>query len=299
MIRAFLLSLAVTTAAPSSPPAAPETDVLAQVEAAHAALFNEVAPSVVFIRTSDGFGSGFFVSDRGHILTNHHVVGDNATVDVVTHAGVAKRGKVVARGEDGLDLAVVKIDAKNTAPLPLASSRDVPIGGWVGSVGHGRGGIWTLSTGFVSNSYGSSADTGVLQTQIPLNPGASGGPVFDRRGRVVAVVTAGIEQAQAINFAIRSDAAVQGVPYLRSLTDCLVVDAPAKSTIFVDGQLVGRRPQHALLLPPGRHQVSVLVGAKRHRRTIDFPRQRRVSFSTSPKPKRQPKTGIKAKRTRR
>jgi S1-C subfamily serine protease len=276
---ALLLAVAPPRAQPRAPGGAPDaTLVLAQVEAAHASLFARTAPAVVFIRTAEGFGSGFFVSGEGHVLTNRHVVGRATTVDVVTHAGQTLRGKVVARGDKGLDLAVVKVDATDTPSLRLATSRDVPIGAWVGSVGHGSGGIWTLSTGFVSNAYGAAAHKGVLQTQIPLNPGASGGPVFDRQGRVVGVVTSGIEAAQAINFAIRSDTAVQGLPYLRSLTDCLVVEAAPKSAIFVDGQLIGRGASHALLLTAGTHEVTAVLGAKRMRETIEFPRDRRVTL---------------------
>ncbi len=287
ILATALLATAPADGALASAPS--PADVLGQLEQAHRALFDRIAPGVVFLRTRDGFGSGFFVSERGHILTNRHVVAGTDVVDVVAFDGTKYRGSVVDRGEHDLDLAIVKIDARDTHALTIGSSRNVDVGTWVGSVGHGRGGIWTLSTGAVSNAYG-DADEGVLQTQIPLNPGASGGPVFDRHGRVVAVVTAGIADAQAMNFAIRTDTAVAGLPYLRSLTDCLVVDAPAGAKVFVDGVLFGTRREHALLLRPGRHEVTAVVRGRRLRRTVDFPADRRVSFAdTTVTSKRSPR----------
>ena len=274
-----LLSLAVATALIGAPSVGTAEDsVLGEIERRHAELFEAVAPSVVFIATADGFGSGFFVSERGHVLTNRHVVQGVDTVEVVTEDGDRLQGKVVARGKKGLDLAIVKVQRKNTPPLHLASSRKVAIGTWVGSVGHGRGGIWTLSTGLVSNVWGSTREHGVLQTQIPLNPGASGGPVFDRQGRVVGIVTAGIADAQAINFAIRSDVAVDKLEYLRSLTDCLTVEAPEGASIQVDGKFVGKGPEVAVLLDPGSHVVSTVVGRRRVKRKVDVPRQRSVAL---------------------
>ena len=274
-----LLALALASAL-LGPPAvgAAEESVLCQIERRHAELFAAVAPSVVFIATADGFGSGFFVSERGHVLTNRHVVQGVDTVEVVTESGDRLEGKVVARGAKGLDLAIVKVPRKNTPPLRLVSSRKVAIGTWVGSVGHGRGGIWTLSTGFVSNVWGSTREHGVLQTQIPLNPGASGGPVFDRHGRVVGIVNAGIADAQAINFAIRSDVAVDKLEYLRSLTDCLTVEAPKGSSIQIDGKFVGKGPELAILLEPGEHVVSTVVGRRRIKRKVEVPRQRSVTL---------------------
>ena len=287
MLAPLLAAILLAGPSPAQPP--DPTDVLGRIEDAHHALFERIAPGVVFVRTHEGFGSGFFVSDHGHILTNRHVVAGADVVDVVAFDGTTYRGTVVDRGERDLDVAIVKIDARDTKALTIASSRDVDVGTWVGSVGHGRGGIWTLSTGTVSNAYG-DADQGVLQTQIPLNPGASGGPVFDRHGHVVAIVTAGVTDAQAMNFAIRTDTAVTGLPYLRSLTDCLVVDAPTGTKVFVDGVLFGTGDEHALLLRPGRHEVTALVRGRRIRRTVDFPADRRVSFAdVRVKSKRRPR----------
>ena len=279
-MRRFLLRLvgAAVCIGPALAPAADKTQAsvsaLAAIEREHTQLFEAVAPSVVFIGTPDGFGSGFFVSSNGHVLTNRHVVGSQKQVRVVLQDGRRLTGKVVATGQDGLDLAIVKVELRDSKPLAVRSSKTVRIGAWVGSVGHGHGGIWTLSTGFVSNAWGDTRTGGVLQTQIPLNPGASGGPVFDRHGAVVGIVTAGLAEAQAINFAIRTDTAIQRLPYLRSLVDCLVVEAEAGASIQLDGQFVGKGPEVALFVEPGKHTVSTVVGGRRLKERVDFPRQR-------------------------
>ena len=274
------IALALTLMLIGSPAArVPEAEsTLAAIEREQSALFEAIAPSVVFIAAPDGFGSGFFVSERGHVLTNRHVVAGLDTVRVVTHDGRTLKGKVVARGEDGLDVAIVKVPVERTPALRLASSNEVSIGAWVGSVGHGRGGIWTLSTGSVSNLWGDTRKHGLLQTQIPLNPGASGGPVFDRRGMVIGIVTAGVSDADAINFAIRSDTATQGLPYLRSLVDCLVVETAPGASVQVDGVFVGKGPELVLMLPAGKHVVSTIAGQRRIKRTVELPRQRRVDL---------------------
>jgi serine protease Do len=277
-VHAVVAALTLGLGAAPSATAGEKAPTLAAIEREQTQLFSRIAPSVVFIAGPQGFGSGFFVSERGHVLTNRHVVEGLDSVRVVTHEGRRLAGKVVARGDDGLDLAIVKVAAEHTPALSLASSKEVPIGTWVGSVGHGRGGIWTLSTGLVSNLWGDTRKHGVLQTQIPLNPGASGGPVFDRRGAVIGIVTAGVADAQAINFAIRTDTAVQGMPYLRSLTDCLIVEAEPGASVQVDGHYVGKGPRLALLLPAGEHVVSTLAGGRRIKRTVELPRERTVDL---------------------
>lgn len=277
----FALGLGASPASAAPPPddtVLADISVLGAIEREQTALFQRVAPSVVFIAGADGFGSGFFVSNRGHILTNRHVVEGMKEVRVVTHDGRRFKGKVVAQGDDGLDLAVVKIAAKRTPPITMVSSQGSPIGSWVGSVGHGRGGIWTLSTGSVSNAWGNANTGGVLQTQIPLNPGGSGGPVFDRYGRVIGIVTAGLSDAQAINFAIRTDTAIQRLPYLRSFVDCVVVEAEAGAAIQVDGHFVGKGPSMALFVEPGQHTFSAVHQGRRHKRKADVPRQRIVNL---------------------
>lgn len=252
------------------------SDVLADLESAQQRLFERIAPYVVYIGVGEGFGSGFFVSEEGLILTNAHVVGKASEVNVILHDGTTLKGKVIERASEKLDLALVKVPHKVARPLAMDGFGALRIGSWVGSVGHGAGGIWTFTTGLVTNIYPDGAERPVFQTQIPLNPGNSGGPVFDRRGRVVGVVTAGIKEAQNINFAIRVDVAFKSLKGLASACDCLVVKAPAGAPIFVDGVMVGQGPQIILQASRRAYEVFAVVGGKMDRRKITWPETREL-----------------------
>ncbi|MEM6290915.1 MAG: trypsin-like peptidase domain-containing protein [Myxococcota bacterium] len=254
-----------------------QSPTLAAVERETTALFDHVAPTVVLIETADGFGSGFFVSPLGHILTNRHVVGTQGTVRVRLHDGRRVTGTVVERGAKGVDLALVKVAVKGAPALPLAPTRSLRIGTWAGSVGHGRGGVWTLTTGLISNAHGGRA-RGVLQTQIPLNPGASGGPVFDRRGRVVGVVASGLVDSDAVNFAITAETALASLPALRPVTNCLSVGAPKGASVFVNGTRIGAGPLVTLVAEPGTYEIEVDVAGTRRKESVTFPERRTVTF---------------------
>ncbi len=258
-----------------------EESALASVEAEQQRLFARVAPAVVFINTRDGFGSGFIVSRDGLALTNQHVVGAQKTVNVITHDGRRLTGVVLQRARD-VDLALVQLPLAKTTPLPLAQSEQLRVGAWVGAVGHGRGGIWTFNTGMVSNIYPAKSGRPVFQTQIPLNPGASGGPIFDRHGRVVGVVTAGITDADAINFGIKIDVALAKLDTLRARGDCITVRAPEGVPVFVDGVMRGTGPEVFAPVEPGEHELMVVIGGAQRRATIRFPQQREHRFSTKP-----------------
>lgn len=261
----------------ASPGARGEADPLAALEARQQALFDRIAPSVVYVNRGDAFGSGFFVAD-GQVLTNAHVVGEKDRVQVVLHDGRRVEGTVLERGKDGLDLALVEVPVHGVRALPLGSA-GLRIGGWVASVGHGYGGVWTFTTGMVSNIYPLDGDRPVFQTQIPLNPGASGGPVFDREGRVVGVVTAGIEEAQGINFAIRADVAFDALARIAApAPDRLVVLAPAGATVLVDGRLAGKGPRVLVRVADGAHRVQAVVGGAMREKRIVWPAERTATL---------------------
>ena len=259
-------------------PALAEGDPLAAIEQRQQALFEQIAPSVVFISRGNSIGSGFFVSADGLVLTNAHVVGDAAEVTVVLHDGRRLTGKVEERAGEDVDLALVRVPVGDARPLELGSD-SLEVGSWVGSVGHGMGGAWTFTTGMVSNIYPEGGDRPVFQTQIPLNPGNSGGPVFDRAGRVVGVVTAGITEATAINFAIRIELAHR---WLKGLSNGLVVEAPAGTPIFVAGVQVGVGPRVVVPAPKGPLRVQAVVGGAFREFDVKWPEERTLRIEAEP-----------------
>src|SRR5690606_6143196 len=107
-----------------------------------------------------------------------------------------KSAKIVAR-ERQADLALLKIKVKDLKinVLPLGDSDGVQVGDYAASVSHPVGGVWTFNEGLISNRYPARHDqyAGIIQTQVPLQPGSSGGPVFNRHGQVICVHTAGLK----------------------------------------------------------------------------------------------------------
>lgn len=257
---------------------AADGDVLAQLDRAQSELYARVAPAVVYVITKDGFGSGVILRHDGLVLTNEHVVRNVETVDIVSFAGVRYTGKVVEHGR-GTDLAVVQVTAAENLPfLEIGDGPGLVVGQWVAAVGHAQGGGWSFTTGTVSNVYTATDGQTVLQTQVPLNHGNSGGPLVDRQGRVVGIATASLEKAQNLNFAIRIDVATLGLAALEPVCNCLVVTAPAGMPIFFDGSVVGTGPRVALLPPPGSHQAFAVVGGRKVERTVVWPGVRRISL---------------------
>ncbi|HEX9050181.1 MAG TPA: serine protease, partial [Anaeromyxobacter sp.] len=114
-------------------------------------------------------------------------------------------------GPGGLDLALVRIPATPDRVLELTATSSVRTGSVVAVVGHGEGLLWSFATGLVSNAAPAGPDASLLALQVPLRPGASGGPVVDRSGRVVGVVALG---GGGTAFAVRSDAVLRAFPEL-------------------------------------------------------------------------------------
>ena len=132
--RGVITALAVA-ALGLGPGSARAGDPLAEIEAAQQALFEKIAPSVVYIVQAGGIGSGFFISADGLILTNAHVVQGVEKVDVILHDGRKLEGAVIERGEDDLDVALIKVSAGATRPVEVAPFTSLRIGGWIGAVG--------------------------------------------------------------------------------------------------------------------------------------------------------------------
>src|SRR5512136_2786300 len=159
-----------------------------------------------------GAGSGFVVAPDGFIVTNSHVVQNAPRIDVTFTSGDRYRAQLV--GLDGsTDLAVVCINASGLPWASLGDSSTLRVGQLVIAAGNPYGFQSTVSTGVVSalgrslrSQHGRLIEN-VIQHTAPLNPGNSGGPLLDSRGRVVGINTAIIAMAQGIGFAIPSDTA--------------------------------------------------------------------------------------------
>jgi S1-C subfamily serine protease len=277
----FGVAMLVAPAGTWAQEAGEDSDVpesLSERETYRQELFDEIAPSVVFITRDDSMGSGFFVSDDGLALTNKHVVGERDEVDVVLHDGRTTSAEVVERAED-VDLALIRLSIDKTEPLTLGGAEELRVGSWVASVGHGMGGVWTFTKGMVSNIYPTEKDRPIFQTQIPLNPGASGAPIFDQRGRVVGVVTSGVMNSNSINFAIRIDVALETLDKLGGACRCLTVKAPENVPIFVDGETVGQGPEVVVPVDDGETvEVFAVIDGEMHKTEVTYPETKAVDL---------------------
>jgi S1-C subfamily serine protease len=174
-----------------------------------------VAPAVAFIevkgskgrRPSHGSGSGFLFTPDGYLLTNSHVVHGADLITVRLNDDTRFSADVVGNDPDS-DLAVLRIGSHSALPYAeFGDSARVRVGQVAIAIGNPLGYSKTVTTGVIS-ALGRTlrATSGrlmhdVIQTDAALNPGNSGGPLVDSKGRVIGVNTAMIPQAQAICFA--------------------------------------------------------------------------------------------------
>ena len=272
------MSLLLAMMLVAASPAASVADPLAELELAQQRIFVRLAPLVVFLHTKTGFGSGFVVSRDGLVLTNAHVVEGQATVGVVMHDGRTLTGTVLERART-TDLALVQLPLAKTEPIPLGDSDSLRVGAWAAAIGHGRGGIWTFNTGMISNIYPVETGRPVFQTQIPLNPGASGGPILDRKGQAIGIVTAKLKDAEAINFGIKIDVALRELRPLAARCECIIVVAPENVPVLVDGVMRGTGPRVVVPVEAGAHEVVAVVKDRRRRVVVNFPAQRNVTIA--------------------
>ncbi|MFC4005797.1 S1C family serine protease [Nonomuraea purpurea] len=153
-----------------------------------------VLPSVVSVEAGSGGGSGFVVDDRGHILTNAHVIRGNLRATVVLSDGRRLGARVIGEDDDE-DLAVLEVNyPQDLTPATLGRSSDLAVGDQVLAIGSPLGLSGTVTAGIVSAldrevRLGGSRRTAV-QTDASINPGNSGGPLVNARGEVVGVNTA-------------------------------------------------------------------------------------------------------------
>ncbi|MEO8760781.1 MAG: trypsin-like peptidase domain-containing protein, partial [Bacteroidia bacterium] len=183
-------------------------------------------------------GSGLIFSKSGYILTNYHVVdGANKILIEINNAGVSKtyNATLVQKDEDN-DVAILKISDDNFKPLTdinysFKESGGVDVGATVFTIGYpyalsGMGKEAKFTDGKISSKTGYNNAINTYQTSIPVQPGNSGGPLFNEKGQLIGVVNAKVKGADNVSYAIKLN-------YVKNLIELLpeTVDLPASQVI--------------------------------------------------------------------
>ena len=271
---------------------ADDKSALLEYEKNTISVFEKSAPSVVFITNkvrrrnvfsydateqSQGSGSGFMWDNKGHIVTNYHVI-QNANVLTVTLADNTTHKATIVGIEPSKDIAVLKIDLKaaKLKPLPLGSSKNLKVGQKVSAIGNPFGLDQTLTVGIVSaigreiTAINNRKIHNVIQTDAAINPGNSGGPLIDSSGKLIGINTAIISRSggsAGIGFAVPVDTVKRIVPKL--IKDGVIIRPGLGVTIIDDyyakrwgvkGVIVGR-------VQPGSSAATAgLKGTQQNRR---------------------------------
>jgi len=193
-------------------------------------VYQKANPSVVYILTQTGSGSGFVYDDQGHIVTNNHVVERGGRYEVAFPNGEQRWAELVGADPDS-DLAVLKVAdlPDGIEPLPMADPDTLMVGQIVIAIGSPFGEQGSMSMGIISGlgrslssqrvleSGGSYSLPEVIQTDAPINPGNSGGPLLNLQGEVVgvnSVIATATGTNSGVGFAIPGKAVTRIVPAL-------------------------------------------------------------------------------------
>jgi len=152
-------------------------------------IIQSVSSAIVVIETDSGLGSGFFVQSNGTIITNDHVIRDATEITVRLSNGEAYRRAYVLSKDEMRDIAILRIEASDVPTLKLGNSSQSKVGEEVLLIGAPRGLEQTVSNGIISGIRTLDDGTRVLQTTAAASPGSSGGPLLDRTGNVVGILT--------------------------------------------------------------------------------------------------------------
>lgn len=178
-------------------------------------LARELGEAVVQVRTPAGLGSGFFINEDGHLITNFHVIEGETRISVEVYhrqAGqlerrVYKDVRIVAMNKFA-DLALLQIldaDGASFQAVALGESDRLAVGERVFAIGSPMGLERTVTEGIVSTKTREMQGDLYIQTTTQINPGNSGGPLFNLRGEVVGVTNMKLLYSEGLNFAIPVD----------------------------------------------------------------------------------------------
>jgi serine protease Do len=173
------------------------------------------APAVVVVRSPGGLGSGFFINKDGYLVTNFHVIQGQKHISVTRFKKsgaefkriIHKKVRIVAL-DPFHDLAVLQVEASldpSFRPPVFSGDKEPVMGEKIFVIGNPLGLERTVTEGVISHTSRNFAGKLYLQVDASVNPGNSGGPLFNSRGQVIGVINMGVRSMQGLNFAIPVD----------------------------------------------------------------------------------------------
>ena len=207
---------------------------------------NAVVAISVKIDTTDSFGmnstgiasgTGFFISSDGYVITNYHVIKDGTEVTVTTHGGEDYPAQIVGY-EANNDLAVLKVEGENLPFVNIGSSSDLLVGDQVVAIGNVLSTFASsLTVGYVSGVDRVVDTEGVamnmIQTDVAINSGNSGGPLFNMKGEVVGITTAKFSGQSS------SGATIEGIGFAIPMDDVTGMIEDLRNFGYVTGAYLG------------------------------------------------------------
>ena len=238
------------------------------------AIYSQCIDSVVSITTQSSTGTGVVISDRGYIVTNHHVVEDAKQIQVLLSDDRKLQATLVGK-DKASDLAVLRVEAEGLVPAVFGDSEGLRVGDMVCAIGDplGVGLRGTMTNGIIS-AINRDITTGgrtmtLIQTNAALNSGNSGGPLINCFGQVIGINTMKIGDNMSI-------AGVEGLGFaipsvtVKSIVDQLIAQGyvSGRPYLGIQGEEVSQLYQYYYRLPEGLFLTKVVSGSDAQRKGL-------------------------------
>ena len=190
-----------------------QSDELSELKASASDDFSGVIEntigSIVSVLTDFSQGSGFIISNDGYIVTNYHVVDNSNSISITPYKKSARSVELIGY-DSNKDVALLKITGTYDY-LDFGNSNDINVGEKVIAMGNPFGLSFSVTEGIVSalNRPGDAGDEAYIQTDVPLNPGNSGGPLINKQGKVIGINNFKIADSENLGFALESNEVVK------------------------------------------------------------------------------------------
>ncbi len=198
----------------------------------------QYGPAVVLVKTAGGLGSGFFINKKGYLITNFHVICGEKHITVTQFVKEGKIIRRVVRKDVEIiatapfhDLAILRVKDFDTEITPVIFSPEetLRMGETVFAIGNPLGLERSVTEGVLSQTHRNFGGILYLQIDAPVNPGNSGGPLFNARGQVVGIINMGIPNMEGLNFAIPT----RHAKYILDHMDAFAYDASNSESGYI------------------------------------------------------------------